>query len=370
MARLGTLLFVFVSLAGWASRAQTAQTLPSPAPEPTQFVKVEVQILTAGEKRPVREVGAFVASLPLGKPGKLERKLEIASISQGSKTEAILRLVLTPSVDDSGVLHCLALSESTILGKEPETRIKDLVFSHQGSQVMDLLSDPVTTTRVILSVSAQLIDNPPPPPQWPPIRFGVRVERWIGSNREEEEALQLQSIEGQSVSHHYVKKIPKVVEGRHGDLVLDDLPVVEPGKEGTNLKAGESFVVKLPPDEKKDKKKKHKKPEPATTPALTEEPKEGETPPPETPHSIVWEEEYYDITITPLQISPGGMRIQVAMEGQLFDPESGLLQEKLDLRQEKEVLPGQPVPFYLTRELPTGPQGFVAWVLPYWEALK
>lgn len=370
--RFAAPLFI-AALFAWTPGAQTPPPSPIAPETPTQFVKVEVQILTAGEKRPVKEVGAFTASLPLGKPGKLERRLEIASTAQGTKAEAVLRLVLTPSQDDSGLLHCLVLSESTLAGQAPETRMKDMTFPHPGSQVMDLLSDPATTTRIILSVSAQLVETPAPPPTWPPIRFGLRVEHWLGNSREGVEGVQLQSIEGQTVTHHYAKRIPKVVEGREeGGIVLEELPVVEEGKEGTNLKAGQSFVVKLAPDEKREKREKkrrqeeEKRPDVLPSPFLTAE-SPGTPQPPERPHTLVWDEEYYDITVTPLQLSKGGMRIQVTMEGQIFDPETGLLQEKLELLQEKEVLPGQPVPFYLTRELPGGPQGFVAWVLPYWE---
>lgn len=370
-ARWTSSAVLLLALAG----AVWAQAPVAPTP-PTRFVQVDLKILTTGEKQPVREVGAFTASLPLGKAGRLARAVEIASESKGIKTSAELHLVLTPSLDEAGLLHCFAVSEALLPGgNPPESRAKDLTFPHSGSQLMEVFADPATKVRVILSVSARLQETPQGPPEWPVLHFGLRVEQWAGARRDEVEALQLQSLEGRAVSHEYTRRVPRVVEGREGDLVLDDLPVIKPGEEGQALAAGQGFSIPLGSTVTASEGGEGAEGDSAKGGGSTAKPKRDSrvpkaAPPPSTapsgPKSLVWDEEYYRITLAPLQLSAGGMRLRVTMRGRVFDPDTGALMEELNLQQEKEILSGQPVPFYLTTEKGGGPIGFVAWVLPAW----
>ncbi len=364
MRKLFLLLALFLAGAGAASQTP----LPS-APEgaPVPFVQVNLKLLTTGDKQPVREVGAFGASLPLGKPGRLERMLEIADATGGLKRRVTLRLAVTPSRDEAGVLHCFALSEAAPEGAASDSRAKDLAFPHAGDQVMEVFADAATGVRVILSLSASLVADPQGPAQWPAILFGVRVEQWAGAQRGEIEALQLQSLDGKTVSHDYSRKVPKIVEGKTGDVVLDDVPVLDLKQDKPTVQAGQSFSISLndPAPAGGQGKEGEKKPPPRRDSRMPSPPKPR---PPEGPKSIVWDTEYYKITITPLQLSQGGMRLRVQMRGRMLDPQKGTLQDELELTQEREVLSGQGVPFYMTRELPEGPQGYVAWVLPVWPA--
>jgi len=341
-----------------------SSSAPAPSPAP-RFVQVNLRLLTVGEKQLLKEAGAFGASLPLGRPGRLDRTLAIANETRGTQISVPLRLVLTPSLDDAGVLHCVAVSEVTVPGGAPDSRAKDLVFTHPGDQVMEIFADPATRVRIVLSVSALLVDEPQQPVAWPLLQFGVRVEQWFGAQRDEIESLQLQSLDGRSVSHDYSRKVPRWVEGREGDLVLDDLPVLDLKQEKPTIQAGQGFVIPLGEPEagvKADAPTPKKRD--GRIPAPVAKAKQD----PATPRSLVWDEEYYRLTLVPLQLSKGGMRLRVVMEGRLFDPATGKLEEKMEQTQEKEVLPGQAFPAYLTRETEGGPRGFVAWILPAWEA--
>jgi len=363
---------------GPAVSGAPAPSSPIPAPQPpavpatgSRYVQVNLRLLTVGEKQPLKEVGAFGASLPLGRPGRLDRMLTIANETRGTQLSVPLRLVLTPSLDDSGVLHCVTVSEVTSPGGSPDSRAKDLLFTHPGDQVMEVFADAATRVRVVLSVSARLVDAPEKPAAWPLLQFGVRVEQWIGAQRDEIEALQLQSLEGRSVSHDYTRKVPRWVEGREGDVVLDDLPVLDLKQERPTVQAGQGFVIPLGETEaapaaegKSGEAPKPRKRDSRLPPPPPPKPKGSA----DVPRSIVWDEEYYRITLVPLQLSRGGMRLRVVLEGRMIDPATGKLGEKMEQSLEKEVSPGEAFPAYLTRETEGGPQGFVAWILPAWEA--
>ncbi len=342
-----------------AARPQTVAPPPVQQPEPV-FAQINLKLLTTGEGQPVREAGSFGASLPLGRPGRLERALDIDNATRGKKTTVALRIAATPSRDDAGVLHCFILSEATPAGENVDSRAKDFAFSHPGEQIMEIFADPATGVRVVLAVSAAIVASPKGPAQWPPIMFGVKVEQWAGANRSEIESLQLQSLDGKEVSHDYSRKVPRWVEGRKGDIVLDDLPVLDTSKGTPTVEAGQGFTINVKP-EKDDGKKKHMKKDAR----LPSPPKEKPAPQP-TPRSLVWDIEYYKLDITPLQVSKGGLRMRIHMEGRMLDPVTGKLGDLMEVTNEKEALAGEAIPVYLTRERDGGAQGYVAWVVPMW----
>lgn len=351
---------LFLALGLWS------QESPVPTDPAPRYAQVTLRLLTVGEKQPLKEVGSFGASLPLGRPGRLERMLSIANETRGTQISVPLRLVLTPSLDEAGVLHCVAVSEVTAPDGAPDSRAKDLLFTHPGDQLMEVFADPATRVRVVLSVSARLVEEPRQTSVWPLVQFGVRVEQWMGAQRDEIEALQLQSLEGRAVSHDYTRRVPRWVEGREGDLVLDDLPVLDLKQEKPTVQAGQGFVIPLTEPEAGEGQGAETQPKKRDSRVPPPAPKAPRGP--DTPRSIVWDEEYYRLTVVPLQLSKNGMRLRVVMEGRLFDPVTGKLDEKMEQTLEKEVLPGEPFPAYLTRETEGGPRGFVVWILPAWEA--
>jgi hypothetical protein len=333
------------------------------SPEPV-FVQVNLKLLTTGEGQPVSEVGSFGASLPLGRPGHLERSIDIENATRGRKSNISLRVAATPSRDEAGLLHCFVLSEATPTGGSVDSRAKDFAFSHPGEQIMEVYADQPTGVRVVLSVSAFIVAAPKGPAEWPPILFGLRVEQWAGANRSEIESLQLQSLDGKEVSHDYSRKVPRWVEGRQGDIVLDDLPVLDTTKGSPTVQAGQGFTINIQPEKDNGKKKHQKKDDRLPSP-----PKNQQAPPPPA-RSIVWDIEYYKLDITPLQVSKGGLRLRIHMEGRMLDPVTGKLGEVMDVTTEKEALAGEAVPIYLTRERDGGAQGYVAWIVPLWNVAK
>ncbi len=359
VTRRALILALVLAAFSAAARPQTAAPAPAGQPEPI-FAQINLKLLTTGEGQPVKEAGAFGASLPLGRPGRLERALDIENATRGKKTTVALRVAATPSRDDSGVLHCFILSEATPAGGCVDSRAKDFVFSHPGEQIMEIFADPATGVRLVLAVSASIVASPKGPAQWPPIMFGVKVEQWAGANRSEIESLQLQSLDGKDVSHDYSRKVPRWVEGRKGDIVLDDLPVLDTSKGTPAVAAGQGFTINIKPEKDEGKKKHQKKDDRFPSPA------KGKTEPQPAPRSIVWDVEYYKLEITPLQVSKGGLRMRIHMEGRMLDPVTGKLGDLMEVTNEKEALAGEAVPVYLTRERDGGAQGYVAWVVPMW----
>lgn len=58
--------------------------------------------------------------------------------------------------------------------------------------------------------------------------------------------------------------------------------------------------------------------------------------------------------------------LRASVQGQILDPVSKAPLPPVDLKAEKTLLSGQPVPFYLTRDVAGGTQGYVVWVVPRW----
>ena len=158
-----------VLLAGFLAGAMGSSGAESDGP---RFAEVTLRLLTMGEKQPLKEVGAFSSSLPLGKSGSLHRTLSVANETKGTSLALTLGISVTPSLDDGGVLHCVVLSEATPKGSEVFRRAKDMTFSHPGEQVMELFADSSTGTRLALAVSATATeerarDAPRPSPRLP-----------------------------------------------------------------------------------------------------------------------------------------------------------------------------------------------------------
>ncbi len=352
MKRLVALLFL--SCLGVAGRLPA-----SPAIGGVQFAKVSLRIVIAGERQPSKEAGAFVSDLPLGTTGHLDRRLLVTNATRGSKLNLALRLAITPSLDDGSNLHCVVLSGATPEGGKRVDKFRDLVFSHPGAQIMELYSDKTTGYRVLLSISAE-VDRPSAEgiaavPSLPPISFLVRVERWVGAQRDEIEQLQLQSLEGKSVSHDYSRNVPHWVADKGGGdegEPTETLPVVNPGKgkKPPVIQAGQSFTILLHPktEGKRYKNEANNKTKPAKK-------------------KLVWRKEYYHLSLLPLSIADGRLSLSVRVQGRILDPITGRLLAPIDLQVSRKLLSGQPASFYLTRETKSGPVGYVVWIVPRWK---
>jgi hypothetical protein len=194
----------------------------------------------------------------------------------------------------------------------------------------------------------------------PPIRFLVRVEQWCGAQRVELENLQLQSLDGKSVSHDYSRRIPRwEIDQSSGESKqpLDELPVLDlNGKEAPVIKAGQGFTIPLAPEKPSKHPSKEKDGQATADTDKKEEP----------PKKIVWDTESYHLTLEPLSLLGDKLTLSVKVEGQILDPMTHKLLPTVALKAEKVLLSGQPAPFYLTREALGGPQGYAVWVVPTW----
>jgi hypothetical protein len=345
-----------------AALLAAAQFSISGAAEPeARFAGTSIRILTMGETQTLREAGIFSAHLPLGKPAELLRRLKVENASRGTRLDLGLRLLVKPVVGEDGVLRLLLLSESTPEGGEVVSRAREMAFTHEGEQVMEAFVDVGTGTRVVYSVSASLDEAPPPARSpLPPLLFLVRVEKWIGAHRVELEALQLQSLEGMAVSHHYERRVPRWTDGAPSEGEKDwteGLPVIQPGGEPPQLKAGQSFSIPLEPEVGGKKKGRDRDKAAGDLDVPAPEP---------PPRKVVWETEQYDLTLTPLSLEAGRLRLKAEVEGRMLSPSKEPL-APLAIEDEKSLLAGEPAPFYLTREGADGPLGYVVWVIPRWE---
>jgi hypothetical protein len=323
------------------------------APQPIRFAEITLRLVTTGERQPLQEAGLFASSLPLGKAGTLHRAITVTNETRKTSTTLALALTVTPVSDEAGLLHCVVLSDVKPEGGGIASRAKDLSFTHPGEQLMELFADPATGSHVVLALTARLADSAPPPPPgtMPLLRFLVKVEQWAGAQRAELEALQLQSLGGLAVTHEYSRKVPRWVEG--GDAAAADqpqeqLPMLDVSKGTPVVQAGQGFSIPVEPAERPKKKEG--------------EPKEGEPP----PRRLMWDREYYRLTLTPLSLRDGRLVLGVSIEGQILDPVTRAPLPVLGQRAEKTLVNGEPATFYLTRETTGGPLGFVVWVVPQW----
>jgi hypothetical protein len=325
---------------------------------PLQFVHVKLRLLTMGNKQGIKEAGSFGASLPVGQKGELHRLLTVDNESRHATLKLALRVSVTPTEDDEGVLHCVVLTDAAPVGKTVTSRARDFSFHHPGEQIMGLYADRATGTRVVLAISAALETKPVAnvPAAMPPILFLVRVERWNGAQRVELEQVQLQSLDGESVGHDYSKRIPRWVDADsadEGDDPLDKLKVLDfSQKDAPVVQAGQGFTIELNPEGEKHKKKE------------TESGKKDKDKPP--PKKLHWDQESYHLTINPMALNDDRLSLEVRVTGIILNPETRRPFPPIDLEAEKDVLDEQPVPFYLTRETPKGPVGFAVWVIPKW----
>jgi hypothetical protein len=344
--------------------------------EAPRFAEVTLRLLTMGDKQSVREVGVFSSSLPLGKAGILHRSLSVVNETKGTRLALDLAISVTPSLDDGGFLHCVVLSEATPKGAEVFQRAKDVRFSHSGEQVMELFADSSTGTRLALAISAKAAEETPRDAQrtFPPITFVVRVEQWNGAQRAELENLQLQSLEGATVSHDYQRKVPRWVEDTDpasapdkDTLSLDGLPLLDLNNPAPTVQAGQSFSIRLSPKEQ-DKQRRATEREEAKVRAdpgvaSASEPLEVGG---DKPRKIFWDMEFYHLSMEPLALRGNELALRLSMRGQILDPVTKQPVPPVEVSMEKSLLPGQPTPFYLTREVSGGSQGYVVWVIPRW----
>lgn len=246
MARRSPLWLALGVLLGLASAGRAQDTAPP------RFVDVTLRLITTGDRQPLKEVGSFTSSLPLGKAGGLHRTLTVTNETRQASTSIELQLTVTPTLDDGGLLHCVVLSDVTPPGAPAVSRAKDMTFTHPGQQLMELFADPATGTHVSVAVGASLAAHPGrPAASLPPILFFVRVEQMCGAQRDELENLQLQSLDGKPVSHDYSRRSPRWVEGaprEDEEQPLDKLPSLDFSKGTPVVKAGEGFSIPVPPD--------------------------------------------------------------------------------------------------------------------------
>lgn len=345
----------------------------SPGAEPIEplFADVTLHLFTTGERQPIKEVGTFASSLPLGKAGALNRTLTITNESRGASLVLLLGVSVTPSLAEDQVLHCVVLSTVTPKGSEPLRRAKDMAFNHPGEQLIELFADGTTGVRLAMGVSASLTTKraADAPSTFPPVIFLVRMEQWSGAQRVEIENLQLQSLEGAPVTHEYKRKVPRWVEGEtdaKDAMSLDDLPVLDLNSGTPTVKAGQNFSIALTPKEQEKQKKELEKA--AAKDGLTAA-GGGAKKPNDKPRKIIWDEEFYDLSIFPVSLHSNELTVRLVMRGQILDPATKLLAAPMDLSAEKTLQPGQSIPFYLTRDVSGGAQGFVAWVTPQWSVV-
>ena len=342
-------LAVAALVLGLLGPGAAAQTSP-----PIRFAEITLRLVTTGERQPLQEVGIFTSSLPLGKAGTLHRAMTVTNETRNASTALTVALTVTPTTDDSGVLHCVVLSEVSPAGGDLTSRAKDLAFTHPGQQLMELFADPATGCHLVLALTAHLTDSAPPPSKgtMPLIRFLVKVEQWAGAQRAELETLQLQSLEGVAVTHDYSRKVPRWVEGGTSaaqDQPTDQLPLLDLSKGTPVIQAGQGFSIPVTPEEKPKKKEGGDE--------------AGGEPP---PRRLVWDREYYHLTLKPLSLRDGRLELGVSVEGQILDPVTRTPMPVLDQRAEKTLVNGEPATFYLTRETSGGPLGFAVWVVPQW----
>lgn len=368
MRRIGGALIAALALFVWT-------TPRCVGPEAPRFAEVTLRILSMGERQPLKEIGVFSSSLPLGRAGGLRRMLTISNETKNTSTTLLLGLSVTPSLDDQGVLHCVVVSEAAPKDADPVRRAKDMAFGHPGEQVMELLADSSTGSRVTLAVSAALAVPKASESKaaFPPVTFLVRVEQWNGAQRVEIENIQLQSLDGARVTHDYERKVPRWVDadapeaGDRDALSLDNLPVLDTTSGNPTIKAGEGFSIQLTPKEQEKQRKaaaKETARQGGDSNLLPEASKNSEP-----PKKIVWDREFYKLTIEPMAFHGDELFVKMTMQGQIMDPSTKTLAPPQDFTTEKSLGTGQPTPFYLTRDGAGGATGYVAWVLPRWSAV-
>jgi hypothetical protein len=202
----------------------------------------------------------------------------------------------------------------------------------------------------------------------------VRVEQWNGAQRAELESLQLQSLEGATVSHDYQRKVPRWVEDTESTpgpdkdtLSLDGLPVLDLNNPTPTIQAGQGFSIPLSPKEQ-DKQRRATEKEEARTrtdpgAGSTSEPSKSDG---DKPRKISWDMEFYHLSMQPLALRGNELALRLSMRGQILDPVTKQPIPPVEVSVEKSLMPGQPTPFYLTREVSGGSQGYVVWVIPQW----
>ncbi|MGC8723748.1 MAG: hypothetical protein ACP5VF_07725 [Acidobacteriota bacterium] len=348
---------------GLAAATLAGGSLQEPSGQPLRFCQVTFRLLTTGSHQTTQTIGTFSSTLPLGKAGQLDRLMTITNQTRDVSTSLALKLSLTPVLDESGQLHCVILSDVSPQGGNPTTRAKDIVFATPGEQLMELFADPRTGTQVVMAVQAALADPSATEARskFPPILFLVRVEQWNGAQRSEIETLQLQSLEGKAVGHDYQRNVPRWVEGEPSgpdQISTQHFKELDFSKGTPVIQAGEGFTIPL--EEKKSSKARKEK----AAKEKTDQGGKKETPSP--PRKLVWDKEFYHLTLSPLSIRDDHLDLKVQVVGQMLSPTTHQPLPAVDISTEKSLLPNQPVPFYLTRDVAGATQGYVLWIVARW----
>ncbi len=328
---------------------------------PPKSVKVGLQLLATGDSQVMHEIGAFQAVLPVNRAGSLTRLVEFSNAQAHQRSEVILKVTVTASIDHDKRLHCVVQSDAAPKGGAVDSRVKDFIFDHPGAQVMQLFMDPLTGTHLILSITAAISRTGKEDTQWPDLVFDVKTEQWEGVDHQEIENLQLQSLNGVPVSHDYCKQFPKwAKESAAGQTDVNSIPVLDPKEKKPTVQAGQSFSIMLDSGNKKAKGKNSSSKDEGNAAA-----RKGTKKKPQ--RILTWEKVYYHINIIPLAMEHRRIRMKVDMEGVIRDPKTHKLLAPFKQDQIREAMWGQAVPFYLTRETPNGPEGYVFWITPRWK---
>jgi len=339
-----------------------------------RFADVDFRLFTTGDRQAHQELGSFQAALPLGKAGRLVRRLTVRNETRGRSLTLDIRLELTPTLARDGYLHCLVLSDATPEQGRVASRIRDLIFIHPGEQVMEIYADPGTGIHLFLAIQCHLPEVPEVEerPRWPMLQFSVRVEQWTGARRVELETLELHSLDGCAVTHDFERKVPRWEEGAVSpeEDPLARLPVLDLSEEKPTVEAGQGFTIVLPdtaeqpemttPDQKPPKRRGRDSRLPAPVPRSTP-PEE-----PESPKHIEWSLEEYHLSLTPVRLEKANLVLEIGGEGSALDPSTHQPVPLSLLTVRRSLAPGEPSPFYLTREHDNGTMGFVFWVTPNW----
>ena len=312
----------------------------------------------------------FSASLPLGKPGFLQREVTITNETKGTSCKLELDLTVTSTVAEDSYLHCIVLSDATPAGGEKASRAREIILKNPGEQLMELFADRETGSRLLLAVRATLSEPQPAPPKkerWPRIMFSLKVEQWAGAKRVKIDNLQLASEEGSSVVHDYKKEVPKWVESATGSEEQDPLsgfPILDPKSDDGKTPAGQSFTLLLPEDARSGKKLGGKKENGGGIWTLTDSISQADAGGGEK--KLEWVEESMKLTIAPVSLEKGLLTVHVSGTAETVDGMSGKPLSIPYREQMKGLRKGEPMTFYLTVEGDGGGRGYAVWIVPEW----
>lgn len=310
-----------------------------------EWFDIEVKVITTGENQPQREIGVFGAEVPLGGKGYMERSVSINNQTRDKKNQFDFKISMKPERLENGRLHIILTSEVTpALGKE-ESRFRDLRYDNPTSQIVEIFSDPVTGTRLLiaLSIAPKEIKKELIPEL--KVVFRTNVEKIHGGVKEAVDSYDLQSIGETPVGRTLTQSVPIWVEGDTGEATIEGLREIDSSSAPVTLKAGEGFTYSLPKELKKEREKTAKKQRkkadnrlPAVYQNVKQEEKEEPAPSQEAPPepgakpktlsgSYDWKKESFNFEIVSEPELGGAISCAIKMEGSLYDKEKKMLEE-------------------------------------------